>query len=334
MTSSTINRQTSLYTSATNHGLAIAPITHTVRALRRHKLTHKNTTKLAKNEIQQIQSEIHRIESRHTFNGINFSRLQASEIVATYKNGGQIEFETLGPYLADYINYDGVMAYDNLLAEDKIGLELAKVFHELFPKARLVAFCDDYNVISAHTRYTVTDTPEQDSLPLATFSATHRQIFKQSLVTLFKQVGAIEKSAKAGKDYLLVEESNKAKDAEKLVNYLEARGCIRRKGAEIAFFSELTENPLCQTFTLRTKQGRWLCEALDAASFLKPQNTTITHIVVLPDYMRVQQDRVWEILRLIGFLPERYHNIFYDSTYDTLKITESVRTIFEAIKDE
>jgi len=323
-----MNRQTSLYTDATTHGLAIAPITHTVRALQHHKQTYKRSMKLAKNEIQQIQNEIYRIESKYTNNGVNFSRIQANEVIKTYKNGEQVEFETLGPYLADYIHYDGVMAYDHLLLEDKVGLELAATFHEIFPNARLIAFCDDYNALSAHMRYVSDNSQEQTWSPTSTFSPTHRQAFKQSLVRLFKQRGAIEKTAMPGKDYLLIDESAKAKDAELLISRLRAQGYIRHKGAEITFFNDLAENPLHQTFTLRTKQGRWLCEALDAASFLRPHNVAITHIVVLPDYMKTQQDRVWEMLRLIGIIPERYHNIFYDPTYGAQDLARVVRALF------
>jgi hypothetical protein len=85
---------------------------------------------------------------------------------------------------------------------------------------------------------------------------------------------------------------------------------------------------LHRSFYLRTKDGRWLCEALDASTFLKAENRRITHIVVLPEYMKEQQDKVWEILRVLHIAPHKYHNIFYDKTLPAEHIRHAIERAF------
>jgi hypothetical protein len=114
-----------------------------------------------------------------------------------------------------------------------------------------------------------------------------------------------------------------------LVTELDRFGFIQRQGLEIIFTPREPENPLYDRITLRTKRGKWLCAALDAAGFLDEQNRRITHLVALPHYMKEQQDKVWDILRVLGISSGRYHNIFYDPSAESDVIVRTVQAFFE-----
>jgi hypothetical protein len=178
------------------------------------------------------------------------------------------------------------------------------MFRRLLPDARLVSLYDDYNTSMAG----------QESMDQAEFSAAARQNFKNSLIELFKTTDVVAQQAVEGEDFLLIQESAQEADAKVLVAKLEARGLIERSGSEIYFVNDTAENPLYHRICLRTRKGRWLCVTLDTSTYLKKENLDITHIVVLPEYMKTQQDKAWEILRVLGVEPIGYHNIFYNPT--------------------
>lgn len=281
----------------------VAAIADYARSLLERKRQHGKSTKLSKKERADIVTRLAAVESLKTHDGVNFSRIDISEILRQVQGSNMVEFETLGPYLAAYTSSNGVMTVDNLIPEDAIGLQLAVLFHRLFPTARLVSLYDEYN----NSLFSATGNAEP-----ASFSDSAKQNFKHSLTELFVASGAISPHAVDGKDFLLLAESTKVADAAVLVSRLDSLGLIRREEEEIFFVNEQAENPLHRQIKLRAKSGKWLCEALDAATFLRPENVKIIHLVVLPAYMKDQQDKVWEILRCLGVQPEKYHNIFFD----------------------
>jgi hypothetical protein len=145
-----------------------------------------------------------------------------------------------------------------------------------------------------------------------------RARFKESVRETLGAEGLITLSTDTdGTEYLLVSEEQKVLDVDALVPLLEAEGrgvgiqYIERDGEKITFVNPNSENPKFQKITLRTKSGRWLCAALDAAGYVKRENLFITHLVILPIEYRDQQDKVWEILRVLGIKPTNYHNIYY-----------------------
>lgn len=152
---------------------------------------------------------------------------------------------------------------------------------------------------------------------------------------MLRKKGIIKNADVVGRDYLFVSESQKVQDAEILVAKLEGLATetgisyIRRNGEEIIFENPNAENSEYKKIILRTRNGRWLCEALDASSFLDPDNLAITHLVILPNHFKKQQDRVWELLRVLGITPENYHNIFYD---DKKSAGEIISALDEAIR--
>ena len=127
----------------------------------------------------------------------------------------------------------------------------------------------------------------------------------------------------------MISESEKIKDALVLVNRLEEEGHIERNGEEIFFINESAENADFKRIKLRNRHGKWLCEALDAATYLNPENLRITHLVVLPNEFKKQQDKVWEILRVLGIKPDNYHNIFFDSDMNPQEVVQGIKQEIE-----
>jgi hypothetical protein len=297
------------------HGSVIAAATERMR-LRKGR---QDDGQLSKREQAELRALISTSERSAIIDGVDFSCIQVSAVLWQRDNGIPIEFETLGPYVANYIASDGRMSLSNLTAEDAVGLELAKVFRKIFPRARLVSLYDDYNA--------GTGSDAQESV-LAAFSKKTVRNFKASLVKLFKAAGAISAKAEEGKDFFLISETSKMADAERLTEVLESMGKIERTGNEVIFVNDDAENPLYRKFHLRSKNGKWLCPVLDAAGFLSEENRSICHIVVLPEYMKSQQDKVWELLRTFKMSPLQYHNIFYDPKQTPAQVTNTIERQF------
>src|SRR5687768_1557768 len=95
--------------------------------------------KLSKKEKVALVEQIEKYEHRSYYKGVNFSRIQIDEVLKQHKSGELIEFETLGPYLINYIDSNGFMTKQNLTPEDAIGLKLARTFRVLFKDSRLVS---------------------------------------------------------------------------------------------------------------------------------------------------------------------------------------------------
>lgn len=306
------------------HGTNIAEVMKFIKELLAIKTSAGHKAELTKQEIQAIVDYVYAKESHKIYNGVNFSRIQINKIYDQQAAGSPIEFETLGPYLASYIQYGGKMTKENLLPEDAIGLRLATVFRQLFPHARLVSLYDEYNSKIVYKESTSTEE--------VIFTKRAINNLKSSLKQLLITTKALSKNPVDGKDFLFIPESEKASDAEILVQKLEKKGYIIRKEHGISFFNPNAENQLYRTIPLRTKNGRWLCEALDAATFLKRENLRITHIVVLPEYMKTQQDKMWEILKVLGIKPDKYHNIFFDESRSPEEIAKIVEDEFNHVQ--
>ncbi|HSW77283.1 MAG TPA: hypothetical protein VLG36_00615 [Candidatus Chromulinivoraceae bacterium] len=260
---------------------------------------------MSKRRVAGVLTEhLNELEKSSLIQGLDFSRAQLDILIEARDRGSPIEFEALGPYLADYLQFGGRITRTNLLPEDEIGLNLACAIRSFLPSAKLISLYDDYNGRKGST---------YDREQTGRFTLQDKRNFRTSLIALFHEVSVLSSGAVDEEDFRLIPESSKLIDAERLVERLNSYGLITCNGNEIRFINDRAENPLYAEIMLRTKQGRWLCEALDAAAFLKPENQTITHLVVLPDYMKTQQDKVWEILRTLDISLTRYHNIFYNT---------------------
>lgn len=308
-----------LLLTAEPHHITITQARKLAQRLLTTKYIQGKNIRLSKKEVASIAAVVHTSEQAKIYDGVNFSRMQIPTILSQYAEGSRIEFETLGPYLSNYVHSNGIITLDNITNEDAIGLELARLFRTLFPDGRLISLYDDYNGKPAL---------QDDNDAYVPFDALMTRNFRISLRDLFRSQGVILPAHKTTEDFLLLSEAASISAADELVHNLEMRGYIRRMEQAIIFFNNDAENPLHRYFYLRTRQGRWLCEALDAATFLAEHNLQVVHIVALPDYMRPQQDKVWEILRVLGLQPARYHNIFFNPRGDPKAVADCVLKAF------
>lgn len=253
----------------------------------------------SKQLLRTLAKRLAKVDQAYQIQGIDFSRAQLGALIHARNNGLPIEFEALGPYLIDYTHHNGYIMPAWLTPEDAIGLKVMSVLQRSFPLGRPVSLYDEYNTQRENTDKTIESSFTRQSI--------HN--FHTSIMSILQQ--AQGKLATDQNSPILIPESTKIADAEALVKQLDAHGLIVRNNAEILFVNDACENPLYRKICLQTKQGRWLCEALDAAAFLNPRNQKIVHLVVLPDYLKPQQDKVWEILRALNIQPNNYHNIFY-----------------------
>ncbi len=282
-------------------------------------------------EVKSVLAPNGNEEERKVRNGVNFQKCQMNRIVEAYRSRKQVEFEALSPYLSEYNMATGEVWPDKLTKGDVIGLAIAKLLREKFRRARQVSLYDEYNSAmpdsendyGAPTKQKI-EAGEKKEAPQLVFPDETKKAFRESVEELMRIGGAIRENDKEGKDYLFVSESSKVVAAEKLVKQLEAKGKIERDGQKIYFVSDEVENPEYKKIQLRTANGRWTCEALDASSYLNKRNLKITHLVVLPNHFMEQQDKVWEILRTLGIESTSYHNIFYDENVDPGTIVDTI----------
>jgi len=253
---------------------------------------------------------------------LDFSKCQMQDLLKGIKEGYDFEWESYSPYLADHNTATGELLTDEMPKDDKIGIEIAKMLKEKFPNARMISLYDEYNTNlpdSSDIFGKPNEAKKQLELP-----EEIKNIFRKSIEKYLRKEGVIKDKDKEGENYLFVSESSKTKKAQELVDRLRERGAIRDgKNGEI-FFDNGQES-----FILKTKAGRWMCEALDASAFLDPKNLEIIHLVILPDHFKKQQDRVWEMLKTLGHKPTNYHNIFYNPEGDPQKITERIKQEIE-----
>lgn len=278
--------------------------------------------------VEKMKGDIQNIEKNAVREGVDFSKAQLNLFANDYLNGMRTEFESVSPYLADYDLKNGVMWGNNLTHHDAVGLAIAKRLRQMMPDARMISLYDEYNTAMPDSS-TVFGTPEANA-PQMVLSDEVKQNFKEDLKRVFTEAGIIGEEDKENESYLLISESEKIKDAEVLVQLLDEKGAkdgqeyIRRDGEGILFVNPDMSNPAYKEITLRSKSGRWMCEALDASSYVKPENKDMAHLVILPAAFRVQQDKVWEVLRVLGILPTNYHNIFYEPSVDPARTAELI----------
>ncbi|MFA6553122.1 MAG: hypothetical protein WCT27_01730 [Patescibacteria group bacterium] len=161
--------------------------------------------------------------------------------------------------------------------------------------------------------------------------------FRNNIKEFLVEQGVIKPQDKEEDSYLLVSESSKTETAPELIKALYEHNHELVKGpgvSEIITGGQTQDKTITfkDEFTLRSKEGRWMCEALDASAFLDPENRKITHLVILPEHFKSQQDRVWTMLNSMGFQAENYHNIYFggksDPDWVVNKIAEKIEQAF------
>ncbi len=281
---------------------------------------------LSRKTLREIQEQIKAKEVAAIHDGVDFSRIQIDQLMRPLPPGMYRDVETWGPYLTHFDTATGEIHEDNLSATDHIGLRLAATFRELLPGSRPVSLCDDYNGVEPYKKGELLSDHEEYG---PSFSEQAKRNFRHSVAGTLKRHGALADDAVEGRDYFMLSEESNVAYAQQFVDLLDAeQSWIERNGDELTFVNEDAENPAYRNIHLRSKSGHWSCVALDAAAFLMPVNLSIVHLVVLPDYMKIQQDKVWELLRLIGIRPINYHNIFYDPSLPPEHIAEVIKAEF------
>lgn len=247
-----------------------------------------------------------------------------------------LECEALGTYAADYDFKNGIIFENNLVSDDVIGLAITQWLQEYFPQAKMYSLLDTYHTM-------MPDTTDPSGKPIGEIdwvipmhlqmSPEAKQAFKSNFLKLLKNRNIDTSPEK----YVLLDEGDKVFAAEKIVAEIEVKSLeegksfyLENDGEKIVFHNPDAENPDFQKIQLRNANGKWTCQALDAASYQKAENLDITHLVILPSSMRSQQDQVWELLRVLGIQNKHYHNIFFDTTADAEKIVDAITDEFEA----
>jgi len=276
---------------------------------------------------------------------VDFEKAQLDDYVEAYRSGANVEFEAFSPYIADHDLSQGKIDQENLTNAEIIGIEVTKLLRRKFPDARMISLYDEYNTFmpdSSLEKSTEGELSEKAGMPTEEVTdeqgnivhgKTARQLrldagvkekFRQSVQKVLEDQGAIDpENDVEGEDYLLVSEAAKVADAEVLVKVLEEQRpeLISRDGQAITFKKEDG-----QEITLRNKSGDWRCEALDASSYIKPENKDITHLVVLSENFRDQQDNVWAVLKSLGIEPTNYHNIYFPEDSDPREVAQAIES--------
>lgn len=304
----------------------------------------------------EMDRELSEIDEKFTINGVHFLKCQFSDIIDDLRQGKQVEYEAFGPYLKDYLQYlfDKDTKHIPFTKTDEIGLAIMKFLSkEVMPEGRPVSLYDEYNLgttasgdsgmpvnidrqergLASEMNIKGLERGQREVSP----DSSYRKKFQEFVEKVFRENGIIKEGDKEGpeNDFVLVSESEKIKDAEKLVDILRSKGLVETgEGEEIWFQNTIDkcENPRYLKINLRDKNGKWQCPALDASSFLKPINREITHLVVLPkENFENQQDQVWEILHTLDFKPDHYHNIFFETEDSDVTPESAVKTLRKKI---
>ena len=276
---------------------------------------------------------------------IDFEKIQRDKLRWAYLSGKQVEFESFSPYLQDYNTKTWEIWKDNLLNSDEAGIEIAKMIWRELPgnNVRQIMLYDEYNSLFSDSsdvhgkpkKYALDQngmtSKENDGTEIEAnqleYSLEAKTQFKKNLETLLVQTWVINHWRKL----LAISESEKIEDAKKFIQVMKERkspdgqSYIQEMGKEILFVNPNAENPKYRKITLRKQNGHWMCEALDASSYIKPENLNITHLVILPTNFKEQQDKVWEMLRVLWIKPDNYHNIFFDPNMDPAEVTKVIK---------
>jgi hypothetical protein len=315
---------------------------------------------------EALSREFQEIDKEYTTEaGVHFLKCHFSKIIDALRDGKRVEFEAVGPYLRDYIASGFDTENIEYATADKTGLAIMEFLRkEVMPEAHPVSLYDEYNMgLSSNEKVTglPTDVSKQgfdSEVGQREVSDTFKIKFKEFVETLMRKKDIIKEGEKEGpeSDFVLISETEKTKDAPKLVEALEKRELIEYgEGKEIWFQNTIKncEDPRYLRINLRDKKGKWQCAALDSSGFLNPRNQEITHLVILPkpskknleksnkDVNKLadfeeQQDQVWEILYSLGFQPNNYHNIFFevDEKYEKKEEPFNPQSIVDSIRSQ
>ena len=280
-------------------------------------------------ELQNVNESETDSENPQKVEMLDFSRCQIRELLtAILLKGLRLESEFWGAYMLDHdLKYGNITS---LMNEEKVGLSIGKILNEIFAEMKVVSLFDDYNTglsdqIDAWGRPAAND---ENGVRAGQRSVSHESVqnFVQNMERIYNKWGIQSKNG-----FHFVSESSRQAPAEKLITELQKLGKIERTdSSEVFFVNPAAENKDLRRFKLRSKNGHYLCPALDSAGFLGKENfDEVVHLIILPSQQfSSQQDKVWEILKVLDLQPENYHNIFYDENADPELVAAQFKEIF------
>lgn len=255
--------------------------------------------------------------------GLDFSYTQFDEVLAAFLAGRPpVDIETVGPYLCAHLNQEtGALEIkmENLPVEEAVGIQMAAIFkkltHAVEGKVRIVALLDEFN----------------NYVDKRGFNEEEQDAYIVAIAELFGRAGVIEPDDEAGKDFLLLRESEQIHKVDNLIERLKAseHGKVsNNEQGELIFTPDqefvdslkISSNRRKEFkkkgILLRDAKGKPQCQALDAAGFLSDENKHLMHVVMLEEHMTSQQDKVFTLLKALGITNERrYHNVFFDTEH-------------------
>jgi hypothetical protein len=277
-------------------------------------------------------------ESGMLQNGLSFEYAWMNDVVATILKGNPpVEIETVGPYAAAHINPEtDKLEIDplNVPDDEMAGILVAAILRKIDPVAhntRIVSLMDELNNFTSERQLTK---EEQDE-------------YIAAMAEFYLEIGVLKPDDEAGKDFVILRESDLADKVQMLEVELNSsgQGEIKKNDAGETYFmpsEDLVDSLALHTgktikelktdgILLRRKDGSPTCQAMDAAGFLNPINEKYMHVVMLEERMESQQDKTYALLKALGVVKqERYHNILFDSeglspelvTYGVVKTLE------------
>lgn len=238
-------------------------------------------------------------------------------LITMIKGTLPIEIETVGPYLAAHVSSEGTLTInmDSLPDDEAVGVELAvilrRIADEIGEQTRIVSLLDEYNTSDG-----------------TLFTEEQQQKYVLAVSDMLLKRGVIKESDDPGNDFVLIRESEQVKKIPRFIDELKKSnfGEIVVSGQDISFMpnkqfvdilglnSKSRRKEFRKVGIKLVHNGRPLCQALDASSFLDPINKQYVHVVILDQKFAAEQDKTYALLRALNIVrQDRYHNIFFDS---------------------
>ncbi|MGI5206032.1 hypothetical protein ACQEU6_31225 [Spirillospora sp. CA-108201] len=293
----------------------------------------KGRVGLSRGELKVVRGLVQTVENCGRVGILNASRLQPDRVIEAADHGGVILVEAPGLY---FVDYGGRVTSENLLPEDRLGLEFAsrlvKALRDDYPDAKVVVvgLYDDYNPYSHSTPRGAVSWP---------FDPDRVREFRESVPGVLEEAGVISPGADR-RDHVEFWEADMVSAAHNLIDELTGSGYTIESDGRLDYVNPEVENPEHFRFPLRKENGHLACEVLDLVKVLKSMeilraanlDREMRLVVALPEYFRKQQDRLWELLRIFGVQYYEYHNVFYPEDALPGEVTRAAQRLLRSAR--